>query len=188
MTEFTIHTQHTAPPQTREALDGVQANFGFIPNLTATIAGSPAALTGFVALRSALQTTGLTALEREVVGITVSRHNRSRYAMAAHSTFAAGAGAGPELLASLRAGEPLADDRLEALRAFTVEVLRRDGHVSATPLDAFLADGFEPGCVLEVLEQIAFTTFANYVDNVAHVPIDEAFADQAWEGLEVVAS
>src|SRR5262249_27993100 len=113
MTEFTIHTQDTAPPAALQALGGIEANIGFIPNLAAMIADSPAALTGFVALQSAVRTSGLGALEREVVGVTVSLHNRSRYSMAAHSTFAAAAGAGPELLAALRAGEPLPDDRLE---------------------------------------------------------------------------
>jgi alkylhydroperoxidase family enzyme len=107
--------------------------------------------------------------------------------MAAHSTFAAGAGAGPELLARLRAGDRLSDDRLEALRAFAVEVLRRDGHAAAEPLDAFLAAGFEPACALEVIEQIAYTTFANYVANVARTPVDGAFAAHEWEGVEVLA-
>jgi alkylhydroperoxidase family enzyme len=187
MTEFTIHTQTTAPAGARDALGALEANIGFIPNLAATIAGSPAAMTGFVALQSALRTAGLGALEREVVGVTVSLHNRSRYSMAAHSTFAAGAGAGPQLLGALRAGDPLPDDRLEALREFTLAVLARDGHVNGEPLDAFLAAGFQPACALEVIEQIAYTTFANYAANAAQTPVDDAFAAQSWEGVEVVA-
>ena len=44
-------------------------------------------------MQSALRGSTLSALEREVVGLAVSHENASRYSMAAHSTFAAGAGA-----------------------------------------------------------------------------------------------
>src|SRR5215472_6831156 len=98
MTEFTIHTPQTAPAAANDALFALQTNIGFIPNLAATIAESPAALSGFVALQTAVRSGRLSALEREVVGVTVSLHNRSPYSMAAHSTFAAGAGAEPATL------------------------------------------------------------------------------------------
>jgi len=164
---FTIHTTQTAPDGSRAALAALERNIGFVPNLAATIAGAPAALTGFVALQTALRGSRLTALEREVVGLTVSRLNECAYSLAAHSRFAAAAGGSPEIVAALRAGEPLAEPRLRALQAFTETVIRERGHVDAD---------LDPETALEVITQIAYTTFANYAADVSGVPVDDAFA------------
>ena len=75
---FTVHTTQSAPAGSRDALAALERNIGFIPNLAATIAGSPIALQGFVAMQTALRGTRLSALEREVVGISVSRVNAQR--------------------------------------------------------------------------------------------------------------
>ena len=94
--------------------------------------------------------------------------------MAAHSTFAAAAGAAPEVLAALRAGEPLDDPRLEAVRAFAVSLVRDRGHGRE-------AGGLSAEEQLEVATQVAYTTLANLVANFADPPVDEPFAPQAWE-------
>jgi alkylhydroperoxidase family enzyme len=180
MSHFTIHTAATAPEASRDALSALERNIGFVPNLAATIAGSPAALAGFVAVQSALRGTRLAPLEREVLGLAVSHENASPYSMAAHSTFAAGAGAGEELLEPLRAGGPLPDARLEALHAFALAVVRGRGHVGGDAVDALLAAGYTPESALEVITQLAYTTMANWAANVAGTPIDAAFAPRAW--------
>src|SRR5689334_17909438 len=117
MSTFTIH------PGSSETLSALERNIGFIPNLAAAIAASPTAIKGFVGLQTALRGSKLTGLEREVVGVTVSRFNDCAYSLAAHSTFARRQGGDAELVNALVEGEPLADERLEALRAFTVALL-----------------------------------------------------------------
>ena len=115
---FTIHDG------SRETLAELERNIGFIPNLAATIGASPTAITGFVGLQTALRSSStLTGLEREVVGVTVARFNDCAYSLAAHSKFARMQGGDEALVAALVAGEPLADERLEALRAFTLALL-----------------------------------------------------------------
>ena len=168
---FTVHTTQSAPAGSRDALAALERNIGFIPNLAATIAGSPTALQGFVALQTALRGSRLSALEREVVGVTVSRVNRSQYSLAAHAKFASVAGGSEELVAALQAGEPLGDDRLDRLRTFTEALLGSRGHTSTNGLDAEQA--------LEVIAQVAYTTLANYAANVARTPVDAAFAPAA---------
>ena len=183
MTRFQIHTTASAPAGSADALAALERNVGFIPNLAATIAGSPTAMTSFVAMQSALRASGLSALEREVVGLAVSHQNASPYSMAAHSTFAAGAGASEEQLAALRAGEGPADERLGALHAFALAVLRSGGHVGDDELAAFLAAGYTPEAALEVITQIAYTTMANLVANVAGTPVDGPFEPRAWAAV-----
>jgi AhpD family alkylhydroperoxidase len=164
---FTIHTLHSAPEASQDALRGLERNIGFIPNLAAAIAGSPTAIGAFVGLQTSLRGSTLTGLEREVVGITVSRHNDCEYSLAAHATFARAHGADDETVAALLAGEPLPDPRLEALHAFTGELLERRGHVDA--------DGISPEQALEVITQVAYTTLANFAADTTKAPIDDAF-------------
>jgi AhpD family alkylhydroperoxidase len=181
MTEFTIHTAESAPEASREALATLERTIGFIPNLAGTIAGSATALQGFVAMQSALRGTAqLSPLEREVVGLAVSYANRSRYSMAAHSTFAAGAGASADVLAALRSGAELPDARLEAIHVLTTVLLSDRGHVAEDDLAAFMCAGYSIENALEVITQIAYTTLANFVANVADTPVDDAFAAHAW--------
>jgi AhpD family alkylhydroperoxidase len=177
MSDYPIHTKHTAPQGSQEHLAGLEKNIGFIPNLAGTIGGSPTAIQGFLAMQSSLRRAGLTPVEREVVGLTTSYANACEYSMAAHSTFALANGAAPEVVAALRAGAELPDARLEALHAFTRELLSERGHVSDAEL---LEAGYSQENVLEVVTQVAYTTFANLVANLADTPVDEAFAPQAW--------
>jgi uncharacterized peroxidase-related enzyme len=183
MDDFTIHTSESAPEASRQALDRLAKNVGFIPNLAGTIAGSPTALQGFVAMQSSLRGSDLAPAEREVVALTVSRENASPYSMAAHSTFAQGFGLAPEEIEALRAGESLADPRLEALHGFTAELLASRGHVPAERVAEFLAAGYSPENVLEIVTQVAYTTFANLVANVAGTPVDAAFEAHAWAAV-----
>jgi AhpD family alkylhydroperoxidase len=166
---FTIHSD------SRPALDAIRERIGFIPNLAATIAASPVALQGFGGLQGSLRGSTLSPLEREVAGLAVSFENDCAYSMAAHSTFAAAAGAAPDVLAALRAGDPLDDPRLESVRRFAVALVRERGHRR----DDF---GLSAEEQLEVMAQVVYTTFANLAANLADPPVDEPFAEQEWDG------
>jgi alkylhydroperoxidase family enzyme len=169
---FTIHTPETAPDGARDGLAALEQRIGFIPNLAATIAGAPAALAGFGSLQEALRRTTLTAREREVVGLTVSFLNTSTYSMAAHSAFAERVGVAPDVIAALRAGDELPDARLEAVRAFTAELVRERGNAQTDALTEVEQ--------LEVVMQVAYTTFANLAANLASTPVDEVFSAHLW--------
>ena len=180
MSEFTIHTMETAPEASKGALVELEQNVGFIPNLAATLAGSPVAMKSFASVQSSLRGSSLTPVEREVVGLAVSYANTCEYSMAAHSTFAAAQGAPAEVVAALRAGSELPDGRLEALRSFTTELLRERGRVSDQAHDTLLRAGYTTENVLEIITQTAYTMLANLVANIAETPVDQAFEPQAW--------
>jgi AhpD family alkylhydroperoxidase len=105
MSTFTIH------PGSSETLAALERNIGFIPNLAAAIAASPTAIKGFVGLQTALRGSTLSGLEREVVGVTVSRFNDCAYSLAAHARFARMQGGDDELVDALVQGEPAAARR-----------------------------------------------------------------------------
>jgi alkylhydroperoxidase family enzyme len=131
-------------------------------------------------MQAALRQSKLSQVEREVVGLTVSWENSGAYAMAAHSTFAQRAGAGDEVLSALRSGDDIPDARLQALQEFTRTLLRERGHVDDDGIAALLEAGYSKEQLLEVITQVAYTTLAHLVANVAETPVDKAFEPQAW--------
>jgi alkylhydroperoxidase family enzyme len=137
-------------------------------------------LAGFGGLQESLGRSTLSGVEREVVGLTVSRENTSRYSMAAHSAFATKSGAADDVVAALRAGTAVPDPRLRALHEFTLAVLRERGHVRAEQVGALRAAGYTGEQVFEVIAQIGYTSIANWVANVCDTPLDGPFQALAW--------
>lgn len=83
--EFPIHSVESAPEDSRKLLRGLMEQVGFLPNLAATMAGSPTLLEAFLALRSAAARGFLDAATREVVSIAVAFETGCNYCIPAHS-------------------------------------------------------------------------------------------------------
>ena len=178
---FTVHTVESAPAGSREALEAIQSRYGFLPNLAATVAESPGALRGLFASIEAYDDPALTLtpLERQVVLIATSVENRCDFCVAAHSMLADSLGLERAQIARLQAGQALADERLEALRAFTTEVVRQRGWIEPAAVDRLLAAGFERGQVFEILLGVALKTLTNYINHIAGTEVNPQFADFA---------
>jgi AhpD family alkylhydroperoxidase len=175
MTTFPVHTIESAPDGSAEALEGIESRVGFVPNLAATMAGSPVLVTAFGDMQPTLGRSTLTGLEREVVALTLSHANTADYPLAAHGRFAVMQGGSPDLVDATCAGGALPDPRLDALATFTRVMIQTRGHVPTPALDAFLAAGYTVEQTLEVVAQLGYTTMANLAANLAQPPIDEAF-------------
>jgi len=180
MTRFQIHTIESAPEDSAPALRALERGLGFVPNLAAAMAESPALVTGFVELRGKLADGELTGVEREIVAIAVSLENDCDYCMAAHSTFALMQGADERAVAAARAGDPPEDPRLGALYRFARGLVAKKGHVTDAETRALLEAGYSRGAVLEVVAQVGHTTIANLAHSVSKAPVDGAFEPQAW--------
>ncbi|HXG31900.1 MAG TPA: carboxymuconolactone decarboxylase family protein [Bryobacteraceae bacterium] len=159
----------------------MQTKFGFVPNLIGVLAESPAALKGYLALADAFAASSLSPVEQQVVLLTTSLENRCTYCVAAHSMLYRHSGGDEASLRALRDGEPLADPRLEAVRSFTRRVVENRGWVDEETVRAFLDAGFTRAQVLEVILGITQKTLSNYTNHVAETPVDNAFANFAWQ-------
>ncbi len=180
MTTFPVHTIESAPAASRNSLEGLQKEIGFVPNLVASMAESPSLIEAFIAVRSVLGRSAFTPLEREVISLAVSFENDCTYCMAVHSTFAKMQGASAELLEAMRAGGTPRDRRLGALAAYTRHLLASRGHASDDAKRALLDAGFTRAQLLETIAVIAFTTIANFAHNVTECTIDSKFEPQSW--------
>lgn len=180
MSKFEIHTIDSAPANSAAALRALEQGLGFVPNLAATMAESPALVCGFVDLRKTLAGGELTGVEREIVALATSIENDCDYCMAAHSTFALMQNADEDAVAAARGGDAPDDAKLGALYRFARELVARRGHVSETDTQALLDASYSSGALFEVVAQVGFTTLANLADNISDIPLDGAFAPQAW--------
>jgi AhpD family alkylhydroperoxidase len=181
---FPIHDLASAPAASRPYLEQARKDFGQIPNLIGEMAESPAVIRGYLGLAAAFAGSSLSALEQHVVLQTVNAFNACHYCLAAHSAAAIGmTRIDPAIDGALREMRALGDARLEALRRFTLAVVRERGRVGDDALHAFVDAGFTPAQVLEVVLGVGMKTVSNYVNHIAATPVDAAFAAHRVEAL-----
>lgn len=178
---FTYHDTTTAPEASRPFLEQVQASFGFVPNLHRILAESPAAHEAYATLyRLSTEQTGLTPLEAQIVMMVANYHNRCHYCMAGHSMIMTMLKAPQDVIDALRDNAPLADEKLEALRTFTLKLLEQRGHVGDDAVVAFLDAGYTKANVLDVLVCLATKLISNFTNAVVHTELDEPAKAMAW--------
>ena len=181
---FVIHTQETAPAQTKEVMDWYQQNFGFVPNLAGVMAESPALLRTYWQSQNNLTELGaLTAPENNIVQMAIAVENECQYCVAGHTM--AGKvffGSSEEELNALRNESSLPEAKFDALRAFAVDVYNSKGRVTDEQLAAFYDAGYNRQQALDVVANVAAKVMTNYTNQIALTPTDSAIAPFA-EGL-----
>jgi AhpD family alkylhydroperoxidase len=167
---FAAHTTETAPAESRAAMERTAAAFGKTPDAVARMAQSPELLNGFLELSASFERTTLEPVAREVVVMVVAARNDCHICVTMHTGKLRKLGADTGLITALREQRELADERLEAVRRFTLEVLRTSGAVADAELKEFLAAGYTERNALEVVMGIgAYTmsTLANRLTRAA---------------------
>lgn len=180
MTKFAVHSIEGAPLASRPLLEKAKAKTGMVVNLLGIMAESPATLRGYMALGEAFAESSLTAVEQQVLLLTVSRENGCEYCMAAYSMTALRTRTPKPVVDAIRNDEPIAEPRLAALYKFCQTMVRERGWASSEDVDAFLAAGFTKAQVLEVVLAIALKTLSNYVNHIAETPLDPVLQSARW--------
>lgn len=180
MTDFTLHTPQTAPEGTPPLLEASQKALGMIPNLYRVMAESPQHLEAYQKLGELFQSSSLGNVERHVVWLTINVEHECHYCVPAHTAIAQMQGVDGSIVDALRDSTPLPDARLEALRQFTLKVVRQRGAVSDADVDEFIAAGFTKRNILDVVLGVAQKTMSNYVNHLAATPLDAPFENFSW--------
>ncbi|OSC58103.1 alkylhydroperoxidase, partial [Streptomyces sp. BF-3] len=117
-------------------MEAVTERLGYRPAAVARLAASPHALDGFLKISAIFDACTLDPLSREVVVMTMATRNDCHVCVAMHTAKLAALDAGPALIAALRDGaeDPLPDERLDAVRRFTLAVLASAGAVDDADL------------------------------------------------------
>lgn len=187
MPEFKRHDQTTAPEAAKPLLANSRATTGMIPNLHAVMAESPQLLEGYKRLHSLFLASSFDKEELTVVWQTINVENACHYCVPAHTAIAHSMGLDPAITEALRTETPLADARLEALRTFTLTLVRQRGHVAQDDVDAFFAAGFTQRNILDVILGYAQKIMSNYTNHIANTPLDTPFQGYTWEPNEQAA-
>ncbi|SCL58303.1 alkylhydroperoxidase AhpD family core domain-containing protein [Micromonospora citrea] len=181
MPPFTTHTADTAPADARQTVEAVHRRLGHLPAAVGLMAESPELLRGFLTVNGIFESCALDPVEREVVVMTVATRNECHLCVAMHTATLTRHGAAPELIEALRAGAPLPDDRLEALRRFTLAVLDHAGAVPEGGIAALLAAGYQRRHALDVVLGVGTYTISTFANRLTRAPLDPPVAAYAWE-------
>ena len=156
-------------------MQAIQKRNGFIPNLMATFASSPALLNAYVALDTEWENSCFSAQERQLIFLAASVENRCRYCIAAHATALKGLQVDPQYIQAVRNRVSLGEQRLDALVTLTRELVAERGFVAPETQRRFVAAGFDEVALMEVLIGVALKIMSNYLDNLTPIAIDAAF-------------
>lgn len=181
MSMFELHTRETAPADSRPLLAESERAYGSIPGLHAVLAEAPGLLEAYQTLHALFSRSSFDADEITVVWQTINVEHACHYCVPAHTAIAKMMKVDDAITDALRDETPLPSERLEALRTFTLAVVRERGHVSPSEVDAFLGAGFTRRQVLEVILGLAQKVISNYTNHLAETPVDPPFQKFAWQ-------
>ncbi len=181
MTDFTLHDTATAPEKSRPLLENSLKGFGMIPGLHAVMAEAPGILEGYQKLHQLVLDSSFDKDEMTVVWQTINVENACHYCVPAHTGIAKSMKVSDDITNALRDEAPLPSDKLEALRTFTLAVMRKNGNVSNEDLNAFYDAGYAHRQVLEVILVLSQKVMSNYVNHIAETPVDDPFKKFEWK-------
>ena len=180
MSNFPLHSIESAPDAAKPLLEQANNDYGMVPGLYQVMASSPELLKSYFALHELFDSTALNVEERNIVWLAISIENECHYCVPAHTAIAMQQGVDDQVINSLRDNVPLENPKLEALKTFTVGLVRNRGKASQAEFDAFFAAGYEPRHVLDILVGMAQKTLSNYTNHLAETEIDAPFVPFTW--------
>ncbi len=180
MTDFTLHTIETAPEASKPLLEKSQKAYGMIPGLHAVMAESPGLLKGYQELHELFANSSFDKDELTVVWQTINVENECHYCVPAHTGIAKSMQVSDSITDALRDETPLPTPKLEALRDFTLSVVRDRGNVDSNKVQAFLDAGYSNQSILDIILGYSQKIMSNYTNHLAKTPVDSAFQKFEW--------
>ena len=178
---FPSHDADSAPEGSKALLENSIKAFGRIPGLHKVLSDSPQAFEGYQMLHKLFNETDFDADELTVVWQSINVEHECHYCVPAHTGIAKMMKVSDEITEALRNETPLPSAKLEALRTFTVQMVRARGNVTEEQMTTFFAAGYKHRAVLDVILGLAQKTMSNYINHVAETPVDEVFQPLAWK-------
>lgn len=181
MINFTLHDENSAPEASKAMLAQSKKANGMIPGLHGVMAEAPSLLEAYRTLGDLFVKSSFNKDELTVIWQAVNVEHNCTYCVPAHSAIAKSMGVDDAITTALRDQSPLPNARLEALRDFTLSVVRERGQVNEQVIQAFLDAGFTQQQVLEAVLGVAMKVMSNYTNHLVQTPVDAAFSKFAWQ-------
>jgi len=162
----------TAPEGSRAGLEAVSRQLGTVPNLFRTVANSPTALGGLLALEGAASKGRLGARTLERIALAVAEVNSCGYCLSAHTYIARNLARLDDAEITANRNGVSNDPQAAAAVRFAVQVAQLRGHVSDAQVAAIRAAGFDDAQIVEIVQAVVLNTYTNYLNEVARTEID----------------
>jgi len=144
------------------------------------MAEAPGLLEGYQVLHQLFLDSSFDDEETTVVWQAINVEHNCHYCVPAHTGIAKSMKVDDGIIEALRNETPLPTERLEALRTFTLAVVRERGFVDDATVQTFLDAGYTKRNVLEVILGLSQKVMSNYTNHLAETPIDEPFKKFEW--------
>ena len=181
MTVFTLHDLNSATETAKPLLEKSQKAYGMIPGLHAVMAESTALLDGYQKLHELFANSSFNADELTVVWQTINVEHACHYCVPAHTGIAKSMNGADDVSNALRDETPLPTAKLEALRDFTLAMVRQRGELEPQQLQVFYAAGYTQQNALDVILGLSQKVMSNYTNHIAQTPVDAAFRQFEWQ-------
>lgn len=166
-----------ASGETANLLDERKRKWGFSWNVVATIGNAPAVLAMMDRVWDSLERTSLAHADRELIAMELAVLNGCHYCVPAHRFVAHElAGFDSDTIATLERvarGEALPEgSRPAALQRLVRRLVETRGGLDDTEYAWFVAAGFPPQQMIEIVAEIAHCTVTNFTNRLARTSLD----------------
>ena len=158
-----------------DVFEAVTAQFGFVPNLIREMARSPAVARVYLGGQQAMAGASLSAPEQQIVQLAVAVYNECPYCRAAHRAGCRQAGVDQADIELVEKGSLPEDRRLRSVVSATWQVLDTRGWLGPSDLGNLEAEGIDRAQLYEIVALVGLKTISNYVNHIAHTPVDPQF-------------
>ena len=158
-----------ATGSTKNLLDSVRAEEGYIPNMLKVLANSAASLEGFLQFSEALSNGKLDRGLREQIALTIAQLHRGEYCIAQHAARAGRAGLTHEEIEANRHGRA-SEEKTELVLGFARNLAV--GNSGGYPLEQLHDAGYTDADLIEIIANVAINLFENMLNDVAQTDSD----------------
>lgn len=173
----------TLSPAMVAYLKKCQYKLGFVPNVLATYAFDNAKLEAFVGMYNDLMLgeSGLSKLEREMIAVAVSSHNRCYYCLSAHGAavrqYSGNPLLGEQIVMNYRVAR--LNKRQRAMLDFSVKLTASPGSVEEGDRERLRRAGFSDRDIWDIAAVVGFFNMSNRVASATDMRPNSAYHKQA---------
>ena len=171
------------PPEVAAYFKKCEEKLGFVPNVLKAYAFDDAKLSAFVAMYNDLMLapSGLSKLEREMIAVAVSSHNRCYYCLVAHGAAVRALSGDPALgeLMVMNYRAARLSKRERAMLDFAVKLTAESWRVEEEDREALRREGFSDRDIWDIAAVAGFFNMTNRVASATDMRPNSVYHGQA---------
>ena len=171
------------PPDMAAYFAKCEEKLGFVPNVLKAYAFDPAKLSAFVAMYNDLMLapSGLSKLEREMIAVAVSSHNRCYYCLVAHGAAVRQLSSDPVLgeLMAMNFRAARLSDRESAMLDFAVKLTAEPWRIEEDDRAALRGVGFSDRDIWDIAAVAGFFNMSNRVASATDMRPNSVYHGQS---------